>query len=481
MNDTTDENHVPVALPKKRLSIGCLALLIVGGSLAVLLLGAFTVGLVWRSQQYHAIAEERARLTSLGKPLTLAELDASYRVQPEQYDATPEWLAALAEFSSSTAMSDLETLTDAASENSLMIKDVPAADRIAYLAKHDLLFEKIRIASAAGTNVRYPVDLKQGFAAKLHEGPKLYRIGRILEVQFAQAIAEQKVGLAIETAGEMFAAGETLAREPSLSSLRMRFAILFGALASMEMVLVTQALNEPQLAALETLLASLELRDGLRLGVNGHRVSTIAIIRGEQDMDPQIDAALGIPRNLPTLVAVERNAMESYAQFEAAIEQVELSDMLLEMNRADADTKQRSLESQIPLTGKSLTIPETSSIVRFLVRTETHRRLLLAGIAAEQFRARTGSLPQSWQELSDDLPGGVPLDPYTNQPLRLNVITDPTGPPRSANSASDPDAPVGRGISIYSVGLNQVDDGGLYVSSNETSDDESLFLPEAKP
>ena len=438
MKDAADENHEPVALPKKRLSTGCLALLMVGGSLAVLLLGAVTVGLVWRSQQYHAIDQERERLASLGKPLTLAELDASYRVQLDQHDATPEWLAALALFQSSGAKQDLGTLTFSPAGKYVAVKDVPVADRIAYLHKYDSVFDEVRKATTAGTNVRYPVDLKVGINESsmnvwLEFENGLRGVTPIIELRFAQALADRDADLAIDAVEQILAAGETLATKPMLAPQLIRLAILQNGMAWAETLLAELNLTAEQSARLESLVANLDIRAGLAPVIDGERVHFMTTVRGEQRFDAESEKSLGVMLQSPTIVADERIAMALFADMDVAAQEPRELDLLLGFDRVGEDLLRQLDENLIPpLIASQLGILSRMMRQAF-VGAETRRRLLLAGIAAERFRARTDQLPQTWQELTDDLPDGVPLDPFTSQPLRLKVITDPAGPPRAAD------------------------------------------------
>ena len=69
------------------------------------------------------------------------------------------------------------------------------------------------------------------------------------------------------------------------------------------------------------------------------------------------------------------------------------------------------------------------------------------GLAAERFRLKEGRLPESLDELVPDYIDSVPTDPFDGQPMRLAVTE--------------------KGIVIYSIGEDLVDDGGL-VARQET-------------
>ena len=68
------------------------------------------------------------------------------------------------------------------------------------------------------------------------------------------------------------------------------------------------------------------------------------------------------------------------------------------------------------------------------------RDTLVAAIAAERFRLKTGKFPAELDELVPDYLPGVPIDPIDGQPLRRIVTSDE--------------------FTVYSIGIDRKDDGG---------------------
>lgn len=82
---------------------------------------------------------------------------------------------------------------------------------------------------------------------------------------------------------------------------------------------------------------------------------------------------------------------------------------------------------------------------------QTRRTGILTILALFDFRAATGSLPAGLAELSPKYLSEPPLDPFSGAPLRYRRATDGT-------------------FSLYSVGFNQRDDGGVAGASYRNGD-----------
>ena len=86
-------------------------------------------------------------------------------------------------------------------------------------------------------------------------------------------------------------------------------------------------------------------------------------------------------------------------------------------------------------------VPSLSRAAILNVRLHAELKCARAALAAEQFRLTEGRLPQSLDELVPDYLDAVPVDPFDGQPIRLAVID--------------------KGIVVYSIGDDLIDDGGL--------------------
>lgn len=65
----------------------------------------------------------------------------------------------------------------------------------------------------------------------------------------------------------------------------------------------------------------------------------------------------------------------------------------------------------------------------------------IGALAAERYRQSKNRWPENWEELVPEYLQEVPEDPWSDKPLRMRKTEE--------------------GLTIYSVGANGVDDGGL--------------------
>lgn len=83
-------------------------------------------------------------------------------------------------------------------------------------------------------------------------------------------------------------------------------------------------------------------------------------------------------------------------------------------------------------------------------------RSLIVGLACERYRLATGAWPKSLDELQPAYLKELPLDPYTNKPMLFRNLPD--------------------GVVIYSVGINNVDDGGAVLTIGGSPKDRGVKL-----
>jgi hypothetical protein len=83
-------------------------------------------------------------------------------------------------------------------------------------------------------------------------------------------------------------------------------------------------------------------------------------------------------------------------------------------------------------------------------RSQATMRCAIAGVAAERFRRKTGTWPESINALVPDYLSAVPFDPFDGKPLRCRRLKD--------------------GIAIYSIGPDLADNDGTIDRKNPTAD-----------
>ncbi|MBO0700976.1 MAG: hypothetical protein J2P46_21455 [Zavarzinella sp.] len=90
-----------------------------------------------------------------------------------------------------------------------------------------------------------------------------------------------------------------------------------------------------------------------------------------------------------------------------------------------------------------LLLPNLAKLHDPSLRTKAHLRCVAVGLAIEQFRQIRGRWPESLEELPRGLLPAVPLDPFDGKPLKYARRAD--------------------GVTIYSIGLDEQDNGGNIV------------------
>ena len=84
------------------------------------------------------------------------------------------------------------------------------------------------------------------------------------------------------------------------------------------------------------------------------------------------------------------------------------------------------------------------------LRAKAYLRCAATGVAVERFRLAHGHWPASLAEIPKDVLPAIPLDPFDGQPLRYVKRVD--------------------GVTVYSVGLDEKDDGGKIRAGKITND-----------
>jgi hypothetical protein len=87
-----------------------------------------------------------------------------------------------------------------------------------------------------------------------------------------------------------------------------------------------------------------------------------------------------------------------------------------------------------------LFLPACCKIYDASLRTTAQLRCAVVGLAVERFRMKKGRWPQSLDEIPKDILAAIPLDPFDGKPLKFVKRDD--------------------GVTIYSVGMDEVDNGG---------------------
>ncbi len=238
---------------------------------------------------------------------------------------------------------------------------------------------------------------------------------------------------------------------------------------------VDHAWTEPQLVDFQKRFEGLEQRDALARGFRGERLFGAATIdflaQDRQQFDRLLDNA--------------DDPASSYAMFMSrgwvrqnqAIHSLKLDQATAAIQAADR-TRCIAAQSAAGIIKKTLirqaqgfrpyhvlvdlTLPSLNKVHKRSDRLLTSTRLAATVCALERFRIATGTYPKTLAELAPRFVATTPLDPMDGQPLRYRV-----------NTAGS--------FTLYSIGLNQKDDGGVSVPHIDEEELLDWVWPPAEP
>ena len=426
-------------------------LLVVTGILALVLWIMGMHGAAMRK-----VETEVARIRAAGEPITTADLYARNRVPAGTNDITPLWLAALKSLDETKFNADAKPLpiVGEVEGTDLPANDVATAE--ALLAKWDATVQLALVASRADGECRIHVEFKDGFSALLPNVQKLRTMSRLFQLRSRVALAQGDNAVAVESVEAMFEASRALEHQLLLIEHLVRLAMASMALREVEFLLNETQLTDQQLAQLKSHVQALHFQQGQINALQGERGMGYYIFRhAEQfdmtqgDFNHKADPGEGsITRAADCLAYLELQRDMIAAGREPFPEAFAQADQV-EMRLKALAGSQNPLEKYNHLF-TLLIMPATAKALDATARNLAHRDLVLCALSARQYQQTRGELPATLAALVPELLPAVPADPFDGQPLRMAVTSE--------------------GLTIYSVGRDMKDDGGI--------DPENKFEPD---
>jgi hypothetical protein len=416
------------------------------------------------------LAETVDRIHAAGGPLEADEIEAYYKVPDGMEDLTEEYMLALSTFllrqSKPVTMSAEEQQlpyvgTNSPGKTSILAKDNnglvgPDFDRrqlaTDYLEPFQKNIRMLRGLSHRSGRVRYPVKMKDNIMALLPHVQAIRDASRHLQLDFDLKMLADDRELALADLLAMLKLGETLSEEPILVSLLVRIAV-FGTFVTKttEFIGNGQA-SEEELAALDAALADVDFHEGLQRSLNGERAMSYLALKtqdarmisglagngggGTNYIPPITNLKDMRPGDTARLLQLESDMLEAAeAEFPLVLEKME---------QVDQEVKREVGEQKLPWNKNVLTamlIPALSKVAEATGRGLAMQRALRAAIAVERQFAKTGERPKSLAELVPEYLPEVPVDPFGGGVLRMQMGEN--------------------AYTIYSVGKDKVDNGGL--------------------
>jgi hypothetical protein len=283
--------------------------------------------------------------------------------------------------------------------------------------------------------------------------PKSRFAAALLRYDVLRLAEEDRPDEALQSCRGIINAGRSLGDEPTLISMLIRTACVAIGCNSAERVLAQAQPDPREMLALQRLLEDEDAFPSLTVGIRGERAmgqeSFDAMESGEVSL-----AELSGEKNGPDWnerlfgrEALERFRVEHPIYLETMSRAIEISRM--------PPHQQPAAEEE--LEAKIAAIPRTAPLTRLLLPAiqkcgQANRRKLavmrttIAALAAERYRRAHGDWPNKLSDLVGDSLDAVLLDPYDGEPLRCRRRID--------------------GLTIYSIGPDGVDDGGVIDDEN---------------
>ena len=295
---------------------------------------------------------------------------------------------------------------------------------------------------------------------KLTEVQDTRLVCRLLDLAAERAGRDGRGGVALGYVRPMVNTGRSIDGEPSLICTLVRMACLRTATTRVERTL---ALTTPrgQLSEVQALLLREADSDLFWYGLRGDRAMmdrlfanirsgrlSLAQIGNQGSGAPDFESRFGawvldpyLANDHATFLEIVTRGCEARAlpehQQRAALQQVE---------REVADLPRSAFGSRLT----RLLTPAFTKVHDASLKTKARLRCAAAGVGAERFRRTHGRWPTALDEIPKDILPSVPLDPFDGKPLRY-VKGD-------------------NGVTIYSIGPDEEDDGGTIRMGKETND-----------
>jgi hypothetical protein len=300
-------------------------------------------------------------------------------------------------------------------------------------ANHDLISE-IRALAARGGPV-HALDFSKGFALLLPHLARMRSCARLLRADAVVNATEGNYAAAVDDIIAGMKLGDALALEPILISQLVRIAI-YGVMYNA----IEGSLDGADLSP--------ELTDKLMAQVAQayHRDSFSESFAGELYFGRQLFSAVRSGDRSGVPEGVDLGPLRE----EDEVVYVDIMKGLIAASRLpyyEAALKLHELEQETGALPGTMTysrqlLPALTRACQAQARHEAMLDLIQIGILLEQYRARTGSFPDTLDAIAADLGGSVPVDPFSGKSYRYR--------------------PLGATFLLYSIGANRLDDGGTH-------------------
>ena len=425
-----------------------LCLVVVGVIGAVGGISAVYVLLTWQQNVQKQIKAIQAQ----GLPVSVSELDASYRIPAEIPDRTVEWTQALDSVSAIDINAVDATMPYIGSERNSAPLPGEAWNNLEEVRSLLSVCEKqiglLREAASEEGAVRFPFDFYADDEESSPHTSSIRVAGRLLTLDAFVQLYDSNSELVIQDILAVLSLSKTLRYEPVVISQLVTCALLGTLCEELPRMAAHANWTESQLATLQGSINSLQLREGMALAFIGDRAATLAMIQ-------MADFGVFQRSNEEAFLTLSEQAIASLANPWPRV----IADM--RTLEHDVSLLQSRSFSMSRYTGATSTFPIYKHAAISTCQSVAQQRCCIVGLAAHRFYLRLGRFPGSINEIdSTYYDQGVSFeeiraDPFDGQRLRMNV--------RSGE------------IVVYSIGKNERDDQGQGFNVDHPGDDDIAF------
>jgi len=440
-----------------------------GVVIGALLLGVLILGGAWFVSNRRAsekLAIQVAKVRARGEPLTTVELNDFYRPAENRPDMTHEILTALAlcqDDGLNPLAASLPFVGQGQNPPTVPEPWAQLADAKAYLARLKQPIAIFHEVARRDGTARFPVDFSPGVGTLLNQTQSLRLGPRILTLQFHVDLHQGNFPDAVECILTQIALARVLDREPTLVSQLVQLALANSAIANIQALVRQADLSDGDLERLQLGLRKFDFQPSLKCALAGERTFGYMACVDPNRMTGESAAvtaaeARQIAQRTPQRVQDATRILDFSLRISEAADE-SLSAALRESERVEADLKSLSA-GMINKILYGLTLQTTPAYIRALtafIRSTAKRDCGDAALACERYRRQHGTWPESLAQLVPEFLPTVPIDQFSEQPLKMIVSSDE--------------------IKIYSVGLDGIDDLGALSDDQQPHTDIGIAVP----
>lgn len=425
--------------------------------IALCLLAVFTplvLFWVWNANQAKVVAQLEEDIRAKSQPITANDMPTSFPLLKSQEDVTRLWREGIAELQTP----ENETLSQELPFLSLLEEKSPPkvgepwpqlTECRDYLNKNQSALGKFHEAARRDGHARLITDYSQGFGMAYPAVQGIRLAAHTLRLELEVKAHQRDPRGAVESMRALLLLHRALERDGTVVSHLVRVACDLLAARALAEKLSEIPFSQAELQEFLEILRQNSPENGLRLSLLGERALGNSVLKNPALMGEQ--RPLGPP--LSSDVAAYLLVMDDYIKavemgFPGSIVQCDLV-------RDQFAAKYASWPASWTVRHATEMTSDVSSALFASARDTAQLRALYIGIACELYRRETGLLPKDLNKLTPQYLPSLPVDPFNGKPMLYRL--QPTS------------------FTIYSVGRNQVDDGGAVLISGEV--DEGLAFP----